>query len=109
MLLPVASSARARAVTSNADSVPIVLIRDASRTAFSLLRPADDAFRGPPTLSPREAVAEGVPAPQRPAWGHEYSEIERGRNSLPSAATIRFRSPNSEDELESRKVDESAD
>src|SRR6266853_5179493 len=34
-LRPVASRARARAATSKADSVPIVLILDASRTAFS--------------------------------------------------------------------------
>src|SRR5258706_13511264 len=38
-LRPVASTARARAATSNALSVPIVLIRDARRTAF-LLPPA---------------------------------------------------------------------
>jgi hypothetical protein len=38
-LRPVASRARARAATSKALSVPIVLIRDARRTAF-LLRPA---------------------------------------------------------------------
>ena len=59
-LRPVASSARARAATSNALSVPIVLIRDARRTAILLRSAAAGRATRAASLTRRSRTASSV-------------------------------------------------